>query len=248
MPEMYDAIAADYQASKRRPWRTHIESYTLFDALGDVRGLRVLDLACGEGFYSRRLAQAGAAEVVAIDISPAMIDLARGQEERSPLGVQYLVGDVGSLDLARNFDVVVGVYLLHYARSAQTLGAMCGAISRHLAPGGRFITLNGNPDQRPETGHSTRPYGFIADMPADPVDGDTVHCTVFVEDRQISFENYWLSMATHEEQMLRAGLVDFAVHPPRVSPEGLASVPAGHYDAFVNAAPIVLMRARKPCT
>lgn len=246
MTQMYDTIASDYQASKRRPWRAHIECYMLFEALGDVRGLRVLDLACGEGFYSRHLARAGAAEVVGVDISPAMIELAQREEEREPLGVRYLVGDVGSLNLDRGFDVVVAVYLLHYARSAQALGAMCDAVARHLVPGGRFITLNGNPDQRPETGHSTRPYGFVADLPTSPVDGDTVHCTVFVEDRQITFENYWLSMATHEEQVARAGLVDFEVHPPRVSPEGFASMPAGHYDAFIDAAPIVLIQARKP--
>jgi len=246
MPEMYDSIASDYQASKRRPWRTHIESYTLFDTLGDVQGLSVLDLACGEGFYSRRLAKAGASEVVGVDISPAMINLARSEQGRNPLGIEYLVGDVGTLNLHRRFDLVVGVYLLHYARSAESLGAMFDAIARHLVPGGRFVTLNGNPDQEPETGHSTRPYGFIADFPARPVDGDSVRCTVFVEGRQISFENYWLSIATHEEQVARAGLVDFEVHLPRVSPEGLASMPAGHYDAFLNAAPIVLMQARKP--
>jgi SAM-dependent methyltransferase len=246
MAETYDEIASDYQASKRKPWRTHIEAWTLFDALGDIRGLRVLDLACGEGFYTRQLAQAGAAEVVGVDISPVMIDMARNEEMRSPLGIEYCVADVGSLDLGRAFDLVVGVYLLHYARSGESLGAMCASVARHLVAGGRFVTLNGNPDQRPETGHSTRPYGFIADIPREPVDGDVVPCTVFVEDRQIGFENYWLSMQTHVEQVARAGLVDFEVCLPRVSPEGLAAMPQGHYDAFIDAAPIVLMQARKP--
>ena len=246
MSEMYDSIAEDYRASKRRPWRAHVEAYTFFNALGDIRGFRVLDLACGEGFYSRRLAQAGAAQVVGVDISQAMIDLARDDEERQPLGIEYVVGDVGALDIGQEFDLVVGVYMLHYARSAENLGAMCNAVTRHLLPGGRFVTLNANPNQRPETGHDTRPYGFIADFPEKPVDGDTVRCTVFVEDRQFCFENYWLSMSTHEQQMESAGLIDFKVHPPQVSPDGLATVPLEHYDAFVRAEPIVLMEARKP--
>jgi len=246
MAEVYDSIAEDYRVSKRRPWRTHVEAYTFFDALGDIRGLRVLDLACGEGFYSRRLVRAGAAEVIGVDISEAMIDLARGDEERQPLGIDYVVSDVSSLDLGRKFDLVVGVYLLHYARSAEGLGAMCSAVARHLLPGGRFVTLNANPDQQPETGHDTQPYGFIADIPENPVDGNSVPCTVFVEDRQICFENYWFSMSTHEQQVESAGLVGFKVHQPRVSPDGLATVPPDHYDAFVKAAPIVLMEARKP--
>ena len=48
--------------------------------LGDVNGKRALDVACGEGHYSRLLRQAGAEEVVGIDISERMIDLARASE------------------------------------------------------------------------------------------------------------------------------------------------------------------------
>lgn len=51
-PAEYDAIAAAYQASKQLPFRQYVERYTLFDMLGDVRGKAVLDVACGEGFYS----------------------------------------------------------------------------------------------------------------------------------------------------------------------------------------------------
>ena len=53
-------------------------------------------------------------------------------------------------------------------------------------------------------------------------------------------------MRTHEQQMAAAGLIDFSVLSPVISDEGLAAVPPKHYDAFINAAPIVLMEARKP--
>ena len=72
----YDAIAGEYQESKRLSFREHVERYTLFETLGDVRGKTVLDLACGEGFYTRLLRQAGASEVTGVDISAAMIELA----------------------------------------------------------------------------------------------------------------------------------------------------------------------------
>ena len=42
---------------------------------GDVRDQRILDLACGEGFYTRRLKAAGAARVLGIDVSAEMIAL-----------------------------------------------------------------------------------------------------------------------------------------------------------------------------
>ena len=58
-PTEYDAIAEAYQDSKRLPFREYVERYTLFDMLGDVRGKAVLDVACGEGSYTRLLKQAG---------------------------------------------------------------------------------------------------------------------------------------------------------------------------------------------
>lgn len=56
----YDEIARDYSDTKRLPFSRHIEQYTLFQILGDVRGARALDLSCGDGFYARRLKEAGA--------------------------------------------------------------------------------------------------------------------------------------------------------------------------------------------
>src|SRR5687767_1450781 len=89
MPDAYAAIAQQYQQAKQHPWRLHIEEYTLHQLTGDVAGKGVLDLACGEGFHTRRLRQRGAARVVGVDASARMIALARAEEERRPLGVEY---------------------------------------------------------------------------------------------------------------------------------------------------------------
>ena len=57
----YDRIAEQYKRVKLQPWRTHIERYTLLRLVGDVAGKAVIDLACGEGYYTRALRQQGAA-------------------------------------------------------------------------------------------------------------------------------------------------------------------------------------------
>jgi len=51
----YDAIGAQYSEARRAPWRLHLEACTITRLAGDGRGARVLDLACGDGFYTRRL-------------------------------------------------------------------------------------------------------------------------------------------------------------------------------------------------
>src|SRR5262249_48186740 len=93
----YDEIAAEYKRAKQQPWRLHLEHFTLFKLLGDLSGKSVLDLACGEGFYTRFIKRRGAARVVGVDLSHGMIELARREEERDSLGIDYLVQDVKQL-------------------------------------------------------------------------------------------------------------------------------------------------------
>ena len=83
MTTNYDPIAEQYQRSKQQPWRTYIEAFGLLQLLGDPSGRSVLDMACGEGFYSRMARQRGAARVTGVDLSEGMIELARKQEERT---------------------------------------------------------------------------------------------------------------------------------------------------------------------
>jgi 2-polyprenyl-3-methyl-5-hydroxy-6-metoxy-1,4-benzoquinol methylase len=84
----YDRIAERYKQAKLQPWRTHIERYTVLRLVGDEAGKAVIDLACGEGYYTRALRQQGAVRVVGVDLSRAMIGLAEAEEARRPLGVE----------------------------------------------------------------------------------------------------------------------------------------------------------------
>ena len=78
--EEYDRIAPDYQESKLLPFRVYVEEYSTFKLLPDLNGRSVVDLACGEGIYTRKLMQRGATQVVGVDISGEMITLAREAE------------------------------------------------------------------------------------------------------------------------------------------------------------------------
>ncbi|MER3514998.1 MAG: class I SAM-dependent methyltransferase, partial [Chloroflexota bacterium] len=81
---------------------------SLFRRLGSVYGLRILDLACGQGFLCRELARRGA-QVTGVDASGEMIRLARTYESGNPLGITYLHADAADLrDLDDgSFDIVI---------------------------------------------------------------------------------------------------------------------------------------------
>jgi 2-polyprenyl-3-methyl-5-hydroxy-6-metoxy-1,4-benzoquinol methylase len=95
-----------------------------------VTGKAVIDLACGERYYTRALRRQGAAQVVGVDLSRAMIGLAEAEEARRPLGIEYRVGDVRTLEAPEEFDLAVAAYLLNYAHTAEELTQMCRAVAR----------------------------------------------------------------------------------------------------------------------
>jgi len=112
-----------------------MEEPALLDAIGDVRGLRVLDLGCGDAAIGRRLLDAGCRAYLGIDASARMIDAARdalvgtpGEARREP--IERFAAAVGSLDL------VISRLALHYV---EDLDAVLAACRDCLAPGGRLV-------------------------------------------------------------------------------------------------------------
>ena len=81
----------------------------------DLTGTRVLDAGCGTGALSLEVARRGA-EVVAIDVSPTLIALARERSARSTSGrIDFRVGDMLDPALGRFDHVVAMDSLIHYA-------------------------------------------------------------------------------------------------------------------------------------
>src|SRR5215471_18616675 len=114
MAAEYDSFAERYQHSKALPFRAPVEAYTYLKLLGDVDGLSVLDLACGEGYDARLIRRAGAARVVGVDLSGEMIALAKREEASRPLGIEYIHSAAQDLGTIGAFDLVSAAYLLHY--------------------------------------------------------------------------------------------------------------------------------------
>lgn len=94
MTEQYDNIGSSYEQFKTKATLPIAEKFTFFKMLGDFQEKTILDLACGTGFYSRLLKEKGAAKVVGVDISQEMVNVARQQEQKSPLGNEYQVFDL----------------------------------------------------------------------------------------------------------------------------------------------------------
>jgi ubiquinone/menaquinone biosynthesis C-methylase UbiE len=142
----YDARAATLSAEELPPRELDPYERALLDALGPVAGRRVLEVGCGAGDVALELLDRGA-ELTAIDLSPAMVELAGRRAARfRPEGVaSFRAAPVEATGLESGvFDRVVGKWILHHA----DVPAAARELARVLRPGGLAVFFE-NHDRNP---------------------------------------------------------------------------------------------------
>jgi SAM-dependent methyltransferase len=103
--------------------------------LPELRGLRVLDLGCGFGWFCRWARQHGAASVLGVDVSERM--LARAKAETHDPAISYATADLEDLDLPPgSYDLAYSSLALHYV---ENLSGLMAKVRAALVPGGRLI-------------------------------------------------------------------------------------------------------------
>ena len=103
--------------------------------LPPMKGLKVVDLGCGYGWFSRWASEQGAASVLGLDVSEKMLERAR--QTTSGATVRYERADLEQLDLPpAHFELAYSSLALHYIKDLPRLFA---TIHAALKPGSRFV-------------------------------------------------------------------------------------------------------------
>lgn len=143
--------------------------------VGVRAGLRVVDLCCGDGYFTAPMSLlVGDGEVIAVDLSEEMLSQARGEVARRGTGnVKFLEADARDLpDLVEgSVDLVVIANTFHGVPH-QT--ALCEAAHRVLKPGGHFAVVNWYPIAREQTQVLGKPRGPRTEMRMAPESVETV--------------------------------------------------------------------------
>lgn len=127
---------ADWRRSTLGRITDALEERLLLDRIDPVRGLRVLDVGCGDGVLATRLAQDGA-QVTGLDASADMIAAARSRAKAAGVDVDLVEGDAGNLPFpGGHFDRVVSVATLCFVDDPRRA---IREMVRVLQPGGRLI-------------------------------------------------------------------------------------------------------------
>ncbi len=217
-------------------WHRALIDPAVLRLVGRVRGLEVLDLACGNGYLTRRVARRGARRAVGVDVSAPSIELARGRERRRPSGATFRVAEAGRLPFPPSaFDLVVANMALMDLADAR--GAV-REVARVLRPGGRFVFSISHPcfDLDDRSVWSVE-RGFAADGRY----RDTVWRKVrgyreeipsrvpwwVGADRLVWTRAYHRTLSTYVRYLAGAGLVVARVEEPSPRPEMVRASPQG---------------------
>lgn len=234
-------------------YRDALNTPAFLAVLPPIDGLEGLDIGCGEGSNTRKLAERGA-RMRAVDIAPTFIAHARQREAEAPLGIDYRVGDGmalpfadASFDFATSFMALMDMPDQHLAFRE---------VARILRPGGffQFSILHPcfvPPYRRNVRDEHGRPRALEVGRYFDSVDGEVEtwwFSTVPKEEREkvppFRVPRFHRTLSTWVDFIVQAGLAIEKFAEPRADTETAESEPEV---ADTRVAPIFLhIRARKP--
>jgi len=252
--ETYDEVQTDgrYEEGMARMavYHRHCQDPVIFRTLGDIRGKSLVDLACGDGFYTRRFrSECGADPVLGIDLSPKQIEQAQAIEQREPLGIEYRASDVTKLELDRRFEVATAIHLLHYLENAAEIESALRGIHDLLADGGSFVTMIANPEfdlGKHDASDSRTKFAYYFSL-AEPGNGGLLrfHPGGFEKERELTLEFRRWERAFLDDIAAGVGFASSEWHEPFISAEGLETYGAGFFENYLANPQSKLLRLSK---
>lgn len=142
--ELYDRAAAGWSRQEQMLLSDFTARPRVLEAMGDVSGLHLWDLGCGEGYVGRQLARGNPARIDGFDLSAEMIAAAR--EQAGPLAagsggpLHYAVANLSEPSQLPegSCDGAVAVFLFNYL-SIAAMEAVLRHCHRAIRPGGQFV-------------------------------------------------------------------------------------------------------------
>ena len=207
-------------------WHRAILDPVFLGRVGRVRGLRIVDLGCGNGYLTRRWARAGARSVVGVDLSRRSLALARARDAERPSGATFLRRDAADLRGIPSH----GVDLVACHMALMDLPNLEGAVrevARVLDPRGRFVFSICHPcfdlDDRSAWEIERRAYSEIVWRKVWGYRDERVSRVPWkINDTEMAYTlTYHRTLETYSRALRDAGLAIRSMEEPRPQPEAV---------------------------
>jgi len=238
----WDRFAETYSASHTEQGDLHKEVFlnpTLLSLLGEVKNKNILDSGCGEGYFSRILAQSQAT-VTAVDYSTKMLEIAK---KRTPIDLQidYRYGNCEDLDFLKDnsFDVIVSNMVIQdladYEKAFQEM-------YRLLLDGGYFIFSILHPCfVTPESGWEKTNDGEKLHWNVDKYFYEGVYEQRLGDKEKMLF--FHRTLTSYISTIIKTGFILEGLVEPKPSEEMLSKYPA--FEEDFRCADFIVFKLRK---
>ncbi|MAG45385.1 MAG: hypothetical protein CMH63_01265 [Nanoarchaeota archaeon] len=220
----FDKITDQYKLSHEKPDKKYSMLPTLVRLASPLENSTVLDLGCGDGFFTQELAKHYPRLVIGVDNSSAMLS----QTNQTPNTV-YMRRDIfhDALPLG---NVAMAPFVLNYPKNPKELSQVIGNISRSVR--GRFIGLIDMP-----TGCSpelTKKFGATKKVDS-YTDGSLIDINLYnQEDYICSLQSNYFSKETMEGKLYENGFSNVAWHTPLINQEGIEVMGEEFWAGYVD--------------
>ncbi len=255
----YDPIAVEYRLVEETPAQKYIYDPAVSSFLKEHgAGKKVVVLHDGSGYRARLAKRLGAGKVVGVDISYKQTQIARSEEMKEPLGIEYLVLDPYSRDflssvpaeLIGQTDIVLGAFLLDHAMTSEELRMVSRHVAALLHPGGIFFGLS---DHEKACVPTDPKYGVAISYESeehDHVDGTPRRISIFQsrmgEPKEVlHFHNFLWHQQTVQDMFSREGFSEIEFHVPDVSEEGIQAQGKEFWDSYSGCPTTIAFSAKR---
>ena len=216
-------------ASTRKEWKkagvryqiphirkVFIRKPAVLKLLGNIRGKKIVDLGCGDGYYSRFFAK-NKAQVTGIDFSPTSIAIAEHLEKKEKLGIKYFHADIAHLPFLKNesFDIALAEMVLVTIPTQKKLRAIVKEVKRIIRKNGILVISKGHPTAFFD--RTTEFYKWSFDNPKtsyfDSLSPQRVKMNI--AGKMIKFTNYHRTLEDFLRPWLNEGFVVSDIREPK---------------------------------
>lgn len=236
---IYDEeLSASFRKSDLKPDKQYVFLSTILHIMKDVEGKIVLDLGCGDGYFTKALARYGAKKVIGVDNSENQLRLANLESHEDNIIYQY--GDVFKDKLPES-EIILSPFVVNYAESIADLKFLFKNVFDSLAFGGKAVFVVDLPK-----GKDLKKFGSVKTLMGDPVDGTKIKIELFNNEELICtlFSKYYTPQ-TLERTLTQVGFKNIQWHKPIISKEGVEKFGKEFWKDFLEETELGYVSAEK---
>jgi len=215
----FNDLLDQYPKTNLKPDKKHSILPTVLRLLMPLEEKTVVDVGCGEGFFSRAIAEKNPIKVYGIDSSPLFIDKATKQTSSK---IVYKVQDMFSSKLPM-CDIINAPFVLNYATSIKDLKKLLNIFYDSLNSNGKLVLVVDLPLPMLDENqiNKKRKFGATKKIKGNLVDGTNIRIELFNNGDYIcTLNSNYFTKKSIERVLLDVGFKSISWHIPIIDKEG----------------------------